>query len=104
MPDATWKAFERWVAGVLGGVRVGNSGRDTVDVAHRWLAPECKVRKRLPQWLLAAMQQAEANAPEDTLPIVVLHQKGDRRRDSLVIMRLQDFVDRLGDDLMGKVP
>jgi len=100
MPDATWKAFERWVAGVLGGVRIGNSGRDTVDVGHHWLAPECKVRKGIPQWLKKAVKQAENNAPDGTLPIVVLHQKGDRLLDSLVILRLDAFMERFGDDVL----
>jgi alpha-beta hydrolase superfamily lysophospholipase len=94
MGNASWKAFERWVAKVTGGKRTGNSGRDTADVQHEWLAPECKYRAKLPRWLTDAMEQAERNARNDKMPCVWLKAKGDRYRDSLVVMRASEFVDR----------
>lgn len=92
MPDAAWKAFERWVARVTGGRRTGNVGLDTADVQHDWLAPECKYRAKLPQWLTDAMAQAERNARGEKLPCVWLKAKGDRNWDSLVVMRASEFV------------
>lgn len=99
----TFKRHERAVAAILGGRRVGNSGRNTEDVAHDWLSVECKSRRELPAWLLDAMHQAERNAPADggRLPVVVLHQDGGRVTSDLVVMRLSAFVDWFGDDPMA---
>lgn len=93
MPNAVWKDFERWCAKVTGGRRTGNVGLDTADVQHDWMAPECKYRAKLPQWLTDAMLQAERNARDGRLPCVWLKQKGDRNWDSLVVMRASAFVE-----------
>lgn len=92
---STWKAVERAVAEILGGERVPVTGRargSAPDIAHESLAIEVKHRKAMPAWLLDAMAQAVASkrAPEQ-LPIVVLHPKGARYVDSLVIVRLGDL-------------
>ncbi len=89
-----WKDCERRIAEVLGGVRVPVSGRQRgyfPDVEHSTLAIEVKSRKRLPNWLEDAMQQAEASAKDGQLPVAVLHQDGHKYRDSLVVCRLRDF-------------
>ncbi len=52
------------------------------------MAVEVKHRAKLPTWLTAAMAQAEQNAPEDKLPVVVLHEKHQRHAQDLVILRL----------------
>ncbi|MCS7256455.1 MAG: hypothetical protein RMJ05_11840 [Thermomicrobium sp.] len=89
---ATWKHVERAVARRLGGQRVPVSGRaGQPDVAHPWLSIEVKHRRKLPQWLTTALEQAERAARPDQLPIVVLHQHGQRYRESLVVLRLADF-------------
>ncbi len=99
MPDKRWKATERRIAALLGGRRVPVSGRgrgDQPDVAHPWLAIECKDRAALPFWLLDALAQAEASATADQLPVAVLHRAGDRHDQALVVLRLADFVDWFG--------
>ena len=51
-----WKACERRVAEILGGVRVPVTGRQrgvAPDIEHETLSIEVKSRKSLPEWLLA---------------------------------------------------
>ena len=97
--DKAWKATERAIASHLGGKRVPITGRqrgDVPDVAHPWLSIECKHRKRLPEWLKDAMSQAGAAATSSQLPIVVLHELGERHGSNLVLLRLGDFEDWFG--------
>jgi len=95
MSDKHWKTCERRIAKLLGGRRVLVSGRargDAPDIAHEHLAVEVKDRASPPKWLREAMQQAEASATADQLPIVVLHQAGQRYDESYVMLRLGAFV------------
>lgn len=94
---AAWKRTERSIAARLYGQRVGNSGRNTEDVAHAWLSVEVKHRKSLPAWLVDAVAQACRNAEAAKLPIAVLHEHGQRHDNDLVIMRLADFTAWFGD-------
>jgi len=88
----TWKYAERQIAKRLNGRRIPVSGRaGQPDIAHPWLSIEVKHRKRLPQWLIMALVQAEAAATPDQLPIVVLHEAGERYGRSLVVLRLEAF-------------
>lgn len=98
MPDATWKAVERRIAGRLRGQRQSNHalGLQTSDVETAWLSVEIKHRRRLPAWLRAAVDQAARNATEDKLAIVLLHEKGRRHDNDLVVVRLADFEDWFG--------
>lgn len=95
-----WKAHERRTARALGGQRAGATGKGGEDVVGvPWLTIECKERQHLPAWLTGAMRQAvgyAAQKPSDTLPIVVLHEKGKRSDDDLVVMRRQDFIEWYG--------
>ena len=96
MPERRWKATERAVARLLGGVRVPVSGRgrgDAPDVAHHWLSVEVKDREALPAWLVDALAQAEASAAPLQLPIAVLHAAGQRHDRALVVLRLGAFVE-----------
>ena len=99
MTDKSWKATERAIAARLGGERCPVSGRqrgDVPDVAHQWLAIECKHRQTLPAWLKDAMAQARAAAHDGRLPVAVLHEGGSRHDGDLVVLRLADFVDWFG--------
>ncbi|GAP05911.1 hypothetical protein ATHL_00752 [Anaerolinea thermolimosa] len=92
--NSTWKATERAIARRLGGKRVPITGRargSAPDVAHTWLSIEVKHRKRLPRWLADAIDQAVAAAVEGQLPIVILHESGQRHDNDLVLTRLSDF-------------
>ena len=95
MTDKTWKQTERAIAARLNGRRQGATGRTGADVVNDWLAVEVKHRKRLPQWLKDALTQARTGAGE-RLPLVVLHESGQRHADDLVLLRLRDFEDWFG--------
>jgi hypothetical protein len=89
-----WKACERKVAALLGGTRIPVSGRGrghSPDIHHERLSIEVKSRRKLPAWLEDAMRQAEACAQGEQLPLIVLHQDGQRYQDALIIMRLKDL-------------
>lgn len=98
----TWKAVERGIAGVIGGERVPVTGRargSAPDVSHPTWSIEIKHRNALPDWIHDAMDQAESSAKTGQLPIVILHQKGQRHKDSFVVVRLGEFQDWYGLDL-----
>ena len=89
-----WKACERKVAALLGGTRIPVSGRTrghSPDIHHERLSIEVKSRRKLPAWLEDAMKQAEACAQVGQLPLIVLHQDGQRYEDALIVMRLKDL-------------
>jgi hypothetical protein len=104
MTDKRWKSTERKIAALLGGRRVPVSGRgrgDQPDIAHPWLSLEVKDRATLPLWLLDALDQAEASATADQLPVAVLHRAGDRHDRALIVLRLADFVAWFGTGTPG---
>lgn len=104
MSEKPWKLTERAVASRLGGHRVPVSGRgrgDAPDVALDWLVVEVKHRKRLPKWLREAMCQAKAASGLSQLPIVVLHEAGQRHDEDLVVLALKDFVEWFGQPDIG---
>lgn len=74
---AAWKDLERRVAKLLGGHRVGCTGKATADVlVGDWLAVECKYRTSLPKWLKHADTQVRTVAGDTRLPVVVLFERG----------------------------
>lgn len=92
MTDKTWKQFERRIAKRVGGRRLGPTGTDTADVVSPWLVVECKHRSTLPAWVQKALDKARRNAEPDQLGLAVLHEKGTRDVDSLVVLSLGDFL------------
>ena len=93
-----WKACERKVASLMGGRRIPVLGRgrgDNPDIHHELFSIEVKSRKTIPAWLEDAMCQAEASAKNGLLPVVVLHEDRAPYAESLVVLRLDDFVDYL---------
>jgi len=99
MPDKTWKACERTIARRFGGRRTSNSalGLRTPDVETGAFSVEIKTRSRFPAWLTKAIDQAVRNASAGKCPLVVLHQKGRRHDNDIVLCRLADFLDWFGD-------
>jgi len=101
-----WKRDESEIARLLGGERVPVTGRQRgyqPDVSHPWLSVEVKSFAALPQRVADAMDQAEKAAAwakrreqRDKLPIAVIHGKRTHRGKSLVVMRLDDFLDWFG--------
>ena len=93
-----WKACERRIAELLGGRRVPVTGRqrgDAPDIEHEALSIEVKSRKSLPAWLMGALRQAQTASKNGKMPVVVLHQDHTPYTESLVLLRLSDFVDYL---------
>ncbi len=101
-----WKRDESEIARLLGGERVPVTGRQRgyqPDVQHPWLAIEVKSLGSLPQTMAKAIDQAEKAAAyakrreqRDKLPVAVIHGKSSHRGNSLVVMRLDDFLDWFG--------
>jgi len=91
MPDKTWKAAERRVARRFGSQRSGPRGQGVPDVITGKYSIEVKTRKRLPDWLREALDQATRNAVPDTLPIVILHEVGQRGERDWVVMEMGVF-------------
>ena len=91
MPTDTWKSIERAVCKIFGGVRrwKGEEGNDCVNTGH-W-SVECKHGKQVPKKLEKYMLQAEGDASEDEVAVVVMHREGMNILDSYVMMRLRDF-------------
>lgn len=91
----TFKGVERQIAKRLGGERVGHLGGADV-IVDSWLSIEVKSRKTLPQWIRDAIAQSKRNAGISQLPIVILHQVGQRHDADLVVMALADFENWFG--------
>lgn len=91
MTDAGWKAAERKIAQLLGGKRVGPTGTPQPDVVSDFLVAEVKHRASMPQWLFDSVDQAREQRDIQRMPVVVLHQKGQRYDHSLMVVRLDDF-------------
>jgi hypothetical protein len=93
-----WKACERCIAELLGGVRVLVSGRargDAPDTEHPVFSVEVKAGAKLPVWIEGAMRQAESCARDGKTPVVVPHEDGRRYADALVMCRFSKFVELL---------
>ena len=99
MHRRSWKRSESRIASLVGGERVPVSGRgrgDNPDIAHDWLSPEVKSQRTLPLWLRTAMVQAMMAKRDGQLPVVILHESGRRHDQSIVCIRLSDFVEWFG--------
>jgi hypothetical protein len=90
------KRHELRTAAALGLTRTGNTGRATADAASRWVVCECKSRAALPRWLLHGVEQAKASAGPSQLPVLVLHQVGQRSGRDLVVLTRAAFVEWFG--------
>ncbi len=100
MSEKRWKAQERRVARLLGGVRSHNKGEASPDISLPWLVVEVKDRGRFPGWIQLALDQAAQHASSTQLPIVVL--TGAHVPRDLVVLDLRDFRDWFGPEKRGK--
>ena len=95
MADKLWKVHERETAKALGGERVPITGRargSEPDIKHDQWSLECKHRESVPKWIKNAMDQAEASIKNpEQVPVVVIHEKNQRRENDLVILRMKHF-------------
>ena len=92
MTGNAWKRLEKTTADRLGlrrNVRGGDWSQSLPDCEGERLVIECKYRKTLPEWLKAALEQAQGYAGADRFPAVVVKERG--QRGAIVIMDLADF-------------
>ncbi len=85
-----WKATEQTMTKRLNRKWLGATVRHGADILTDWLADEVKHRRKFPQWLKDALDQA-ASGTGDRLPVVVLHEYGQRHLEDLVLLRLAEF-------------
>ena len=93
MPDATWKAAERAIGRILGFTRTGPTGREGPDGITPRLVVQIKHRKSVSAYLKEWVDGIREWRDPERMPIVVLHAKGQQYLHSLVIIRLDDFVE-----------
>lgn len=98
MPDAAWKAFERWVAEQMEGMRRGadygdsRGGKNDIIVKH--FSVECKKLKQ-PAWgsmCDAAQQAIDAKEPGD-IAVAVVAKKHSPFNNCLVVMTWEEFLE-----------
>jgi len=89
------KRNERALAKLLGGQRVGILGQE--DIKMGMFSVECKSMVEFPKRISNNMSQAERNAPDGKIPILVWHKGNQRREQDLVILRLKDWIDLHGE-------
>jgi hypothetical protein len=99
VPTKTWKKVELAIAALIGGKRRGadfrgeNHGKSDI-ICPGW-SVEVKHSKRPTFGLMVdAVAQSETNRekPGD-IPIAVVHKEGTEYKNSLVVMRLDQFID-----------
>lgn len=93
------KNTERAIAKRVNGKRVGTMGGE--DIQHPWMSIEAKSRVAcvVEKW----MEQSERNAPDNKIPVVVVHIHGKRHDDDLICFRLKDYQEYYG-NVMNKLP
>lgn len=106
---ARWKASEREIAALLGGVRVPITGRtrgSAPDIEHKWLGIEVKSRIArlliLQEMMDQASKAAEFSYKRDgvtRLPVGIYHVVGTRYDKAFITMRLGDFLEWFGDQV-----
>jgi hypothetical protein len=65
-------------------------------VQHPWLSIECKHRKAIPLWIADGMAQAVASARDGQLPVVIVHEGGQRHGNDIVMVKLRDWTEWFG--------
>jgi hypothetical protein len=89
-----WKKTEREVAKMFGGRRIPVNSTENVkcDVSTPVFSIEVKESDSLPNWLLEAIGQAQANCEIGKTALVVLHPKNSRHDKDLVVIEAKYFL------------
>ena len=100
--QASGKAYEKRLARILGGQHIQrpNFGVSAPDVEHEYLVIECKLREKLA--LESWMKQVEEHHQPGKVSVVVCKQKRLHDCESIVCMRISDFLKIL--DRLGELP
>jgi len=87
------KAHQKKTAEALGGLDIGILGG--VDVINNTFSIECKSRKKFVAkgWMDQCIKN---NKKFNKIPLLVVHEKGKRYDNDLVIMRISDFKELFG--------
>jgi hypothetical protein len=93
MPNAPWKSVERAIGKILGFTREGPAGERGPDGITDRLVVQVKQREHYPRYLWRWVNEIREFRDAERMPIVVFHAKGQRYRHSLVLVRLDDFVE-----------
>lgn len=82
------KELEKEIANIMGGKRMGLFGGE--DIYHPKYSIECKSRKAFigKKWF----KQCEKNNTDNKIPLVIVKVAHDKFEDSLVLMKLSDFM------------
>ena len=93
MPTDTWDNFQRWVCKQFKGRKKwrGDAGADCHDTYP--FSVEAKYGKQVPKKLETYMLQAEGDALEDEIPIVVMKRYGMADDEAYIMLRLSVFLD-----------
>jgi len=89
------KRNEAALAKLLRGKRMGILGKDDLDLGM--FSAEVKIMAEFPKRIANDMAQAERNAPDGKIPILIWHVGNQRREHDLVILRLGDWIDLHGE-------
>lgn len=94
MGEDLWKQIQRKQNRYLGGDgQTAFRGAEGVDSYPRpYIAHEAKHRKRRPNWLWEAIEQAMEGKTDGQVPIVMWHFYGYDMHDDIVTIRAEDFV------------
>jgi hypothetical protein len=93
------RAVQSKMAKRIGGKNVGTI--EGQDVSHPIFSGEIKNRKKFVGNTF--MAQAVRNCPEGKVPIVIVHETGQRHNNNLVMIRLKDWEDLYGDLHIKKI-
>jgi len=69
----------------------GLRGEGVEDIEWGPLSVELKTRNKCPQYLFDWLIQAEKNR-DNRIPMVILHQDGDRLNKGIILMRIDWFI------------
>lgn len=95
MPDKSWKAYERRLAKMFGTTRIPVTGeREGADFQTEMFHVSVKKRKSVPKTVLNWLGSVCAKAEErKRVGVLIMKQPGMQDLDSVVVMRLRDFLD-----------
>lgn len=88
------KNTELAIAKIMGAKR---NHFEAEDLRHPILSIEVKHRKKVPVLIKKFMGQAVAACEDGKIPCVVIHEGGEPHTDDLVVMRLYDLKDIVGE-------
>jgi len=72
MGTKPWRRAEEKIAKMFGGKRIKHDGVEGADVDSDWATVQVKYRKKLPEWIVNAVRNAQDYSTADKLPCAAL--------------------------------